>query len=384
MKKTVLLLAGLLGLASCYAPVDLSLSQSVAILRSGNVTYRATIGPMGDFGDEAMGAEITFLPAKVPFAPGIDFTSGYVVLRSPTRTLMRYATAAGGAFGWWGADYMNPVPAYEPYIMEPLKFMTPAISSPLGMLGMNPVDATGNAVQIVSADLAGKFFTYPGGWKNLHNDFINLLPPIHDADLIGFSVYPSDWGQGWDDTYWLVRERGTGVLWEQTMRLDGTVGFWNKADTKAPPLSFDVPELAGVSRCHYFFDPDIGRGPTDDLKKSYASWYDTATSAWKCVSWKGIGPSTESSLLTDVTHRIDALLTNGMLLSTEDGVGRLYDPDGVQRAEFLLGALRFVGERFVDGVPTAVFSLARTISTEDNRLLYLDIYTVETDRLDDL
>jgi hypothetical protein len=382
MKRILILLACLLSLASCYAPVDLSLSQAVTILRSGNVTYRATIGPMGDFGGDDGAGELAFLPSKSSVAPGIDFENGYVVMRSPTRTLMRYA-AGKQVFGWWGADYVNPAPQYEPYLLEPMKFTLAGTASALGMVGMNPLDPTGNMVQIVSASLGGGFFDYPTGWKSLHNDFIFGMAPSYDADMIGFSVYPSDWGQSWDDTYWLIRERGTGQLREQTARLDAANGFWTKNDTKAPPLAFDIPELAGVTRCSYFFDADpVGaRWPTVDEKRSYVSWYDTAAGGWKCVSWKQSALVVESALLPAVTHRIDALLTTGMLFSTEDGVGRLYDWDGVQQAEFPLGALRFVGERYVDGTPTSVFSIAHRISQDHQTEWYIDVYTVETAKL---
>jgi hypothetical protein len=372
MKRILILLACLLSLASCYAPVDLSLSQAVAVLRNPNVTYRATIGPIGDFGGLDATAELTFLPSKISTPPGNDFKSGFAVMRGATRTLVRYA-ASDGVFGWWGADYVNPVPAYEPYIMEPLKYAIPSASNPLGMLGMNPVDATGNSVQVVNADLPGRSFSYPMGWQNLHDGFVM---PAYDADPIGFSVYPSDWGQGWDDTYWLVRERGSGQLRELTSQLDssGLTGF---VDTKAGSIAFDIPELAGVARCHYFFDPDPARGPTPEKMKSYASWYDATTSTWKCVSWEGM--PVVSTLLTKVTHRVDALLTNGMLFSTEDGVGRLYDANGAQQAEFPLGALRFVGERIENpGVPVAVFSMARRIVQDYQARWYLDVYTVET------
>ena len=304
-------------------------------------------------------------------------------MRTSTGTRVGYAHTSSGTqvFGWWGADYANPVPAYEPYLFEPFKFVSPGIEQRGGLLGMNPLDPTGNSVQVVGADLVNKFFTYPGGgWINIHDNLINLVGPgpLYDADPIGFSVYPTDFGQAWDDTYWLVRERGTGKLMELTMRLDALNGLWNKLDTKAPLFPFDMSDLVGVTRCNYFFDPDMTRAPTDDQKKSYVSWYDAAT-GWKCLSWKGTA-TIESVMLTDVTHRIDALLTNGMLFSTEDGVGRLYSAEGVgvMEAQFPLGSLRFVGERFIDGVPTAVFSLSRKVSGEDWSGMFIDVYSVKT------
>ncbi len=377
MKKILLLHAVVLALSSCYAPVDLSLSQAVAILRDSRVTYRATIGPIGDIGDDDDASEFTFLPSKISVAPGIDYQGGFLVMRSPTRTLVRYATSGGGAFGWWGADYVNPSPAYEPYLFEPVKFTTPAVSSPLGMLGMNPVDPTGNSVQLLNADLAVSNFDSGAGWQSLHDSFIM---PAYDADAIGFSVYPSDFTVSSDTTYWLVRERGTGQLRELTGLLDSTNGLWNEMDTKAP-LAFDIPELAGVTRCNYFYDPDPALAVID--RKSYVSWFDTAAGTWKCVTWKGTA-TIESALLTKVTHRIDALLTNGMLFSTEDGVGRLYDPDGGQLAEFPLGALRFAGERLESGVPVVVFSMARTVVEDYQTRLSIDVYTVETADLENL
>ena len=381
MKKITALLVASLALLSCYAPVDLSLSQAAAVLSNPSVTYRTTIGPVSDYDRDAETPVFMFLPAKTNTGSGIDFTTGFLLMRTSTGTRVGYAHTSSGTaiFGWWGADYANPVPAYEPYLFEPFKFVSPGIEHRGGLLGMNPLDPTGNSVQVVGADLVSKFFTYPGGgWINIHDNLISLVGPgpLYDADPIGFSVYPTDFGQAWDDTYWLVRERGTGKLMELTMRLDATNGLWNKLDTKAPLFPFDMSDLVGVTRCNYFFDPDVTRASTDDQKKSYVSWYDAAT-GWKCLSWKGTA-TIESVMLTGVTHRIDALLTNGMLFSTEDGVGRLYSAEGVLEAQFPLGSLRFVGERFIDGVPTAVFSLSRKVSGEDWSGMFIDVYSVKT------
>ena len=383
MKKIAAVLVTCFALLSCYAPVDLSLSQAAAILSNPSVTYRTTIGPVSDYDQDAETPVFMFLPAKTNTGSGIDFTTGFLLMRTSTGTRVGYAHTSGSdttVFGWWGADYANPVPAYEPYLFEPFKFVSPGIEQRGGLLGMNPLDPTGNSVQVVGADLVNKCFTYPGGgWINIHDNLINLVGPgpLYDADPIGFSVYPTDFGQTWDDTYWLVRERGTGKLMELTMRLDALNGLWNKLDTKAPLFPFDMSDLVGVTRCNYFFDPDMTRAPTDDQKKSYVSWYDAAT-GWKCLSWKGTA-TIESVMLTDVTHRIDALLTNGMLFSTEDGVGRLYSAEGGSwRPSSPWAACDLSGSVSSTGCPPRSSRSPGRSSGQDWSGMFIDVYSVKT------
>ncbi|MBE3064713.1 MAG: hypothetical protein IMZ69_06810, partial [Spirochaetes bacterium] len=229
-----------------------------------------------------------------------------------------------------------------------------------------------------------------GGWLNLRNDFINLIGPgsLYDANVLGFSIYPTDTTQPFDSSYWLVRMNDppidAGKLREVTMNINAG-GMFNKNDTKSGSVPFDIPELAGVKRCHYFYDPI--RGATLDDKRSYVSWFDTAAGSWRCVRWNGAS-FTDSMVLPGITHRIDALLTTGRLFSTEGSVGRVYDSGGTEIASFPLGAFRFVGERDVDidGIQTAtaLFSLARIVTDRSSESLAIDLYSIPAADLESL
>jgi hypothetical protein len=113
------------------------------------------------------------------------------------------------------------------------------------------------------------------------------------------------------------------------------------------------------------------------------SWFDTTAGSWRCVRWNGAG-FTDSKVLPGITHRIDALLTTGMLFSTEGNVGRVYDSSGTEIASFPLGALRFIGERYVDGAPLALFSLARIVTERYSETLAIDVYSIPAADLESL
>jgi hypothetical protein len=235
----------------------------------------------------------------------------------------------------------------------------------------------------ISITLLLRLSPMPGTPSNLRNDIILGGPlPNYDANVLGFSIYPTDFAQPFDNSYWLVRMNAPGQLREVAMDVSA-VGFTRKYDTKPAANEFDIPELAGVTRCHYFYDPDLGRGQTPDDRKSYVSWFDTAAGSWRCISWTGTG-TVESNVLSGVTHRIDALLTTGMLFSTEGNVGRVYDSSGTEIASFPLGALRFIGERYVDGAPLALFSLARIVTERYGETLAIDLYSIPTAGLETL
>jgi hypothetical protein len=86
---------------------------------------------------------------------------------------------------------------------------------------------------------------------------------------------------------------------------------------------------------------------------SYASYFQGGQ--WICRQWT---PSTSPVVLAGVTHRIDAVLTSGDLLSTEGGILRLYDQNGSQVVSVSLGGLLFCYETYIGSTPYVFFSLA--------------------------
>jgi hypothetical protein len=81
-----------------------------------------------------------------------------------------------------------------------------------------------------------------------------------------------------------------------------------------------------------------------------------------------------------INHRIDALLTTGELFSTEDNTARVYDPTtstGSLEAEFVLGDLRFIGEVYIGGVPTMLFSQALWF----NQQVTFNVYSLPTSKV---
>lgn len=71
--------------------------------------------------------------------------------------------------------------------------------------------------------------------------------------------------------------------------------------------------------------------------------------------------------MTGVTHRIDAVLSTGELLSTEGGTLRLYDPSGqgTQLYAVPLNGLQFCYEAYVGGTAYVFFSLPISLSRGD-------------------
>jgi hypothetical protein len=381
MKKLIPLLALVLCCLSCDPPFDLSYSQAAAVV--SKMTLRQTLAPVYGLEGDRENLDIVFLPDKKAAAPGIDFQNGFLLLRGTYRTMLRHvrfdsAKSSYNAFGWWSAEYLDPDPYYHRYLFEPLKFSSVA-NSFVGMFSMDPDYPQNRRFHILNATFVDGSLVPQFEW-NLKDDLLrNAPPPVYDANVMGFSINPRDLAQPFDDSYWLVRivnpPIDAGKLMEVSMSLNAG-GLFTKADTKPGAALFDIPELAGADRCLYYYDP--GRA------QSYVSWFDTAAGGWRCISWKGMTATPERSLLPGVTHRIDALLTTGRLFSTEGGVGRVYDGNGTEIASFPLGALRFIGERYVDGQPLALFSLARIVTERYSETLAIDVYSIPAADLETL
>ena len=88
------------------------------------------------------------------------------------------------------------------------------------------------------------------------------------------------------------------------------------------------------------------------------------------------------SQLTNIGTRIDDLLTTGELLSTQGNTANVYDPTtatGTLEATFPLGDLRFVGEVYIGGTPTVLFSEALWYGQQ----LTFNVYSIPTSQPED-
>ena len=88
----------------------------------------------------------------------------------------------------------------------------------------------------------------------------------------------------------------------------------------------------------------------------------------------------------DAGHRPSALMdfsATGEIFSTEGNVGRVYNPTtpgGSLEATFSLNDLRFVGEVYIGGTPTMLFSQALWF----NNQVSFNIYSIPTSNLKSL
>jgi hypothetical protein len=386
MRKILPLLALALCCLSCYAPFDLSMSQAAVLLSNPKLTYRGTVGPITNLDGDSEDMDFRFHPDKtmpvVGVDAGIDFRSGFLVMQGRTRTRLQYVRSLGGANPYeiiwgWERDHYPRTPQYEPSVVETLKYANIAESSIVILADPNPDDPASREVSILKAMFPGP---PPSSISLFWN--ANLRMMFGSGNASGYSIRPTAFDFNIDRAYVLYRNDPAlnGPFSEVRSDIRNAVPG-GLLPVRTYPL-YTVPELDGVARCQYFHN--------EDLLRSYVSWFDTAAGSWKCISWDGPGPVVTTSL--PITHRIDAVLTNGQLFSTEDETGRLYQANGDEVSTFPLGSVRFVGERYIDfaldGVTTSdatvIFSLARMTWGKDSRTLSIDLYTIPTADLETL
>jgi hypothetical protein len=127
----------------------------------------------------------------------------------------------------------------------------------------------------------------------------------------------------------------------------------------------------------YFYDENQLGDAVRLLNRSFASWWDDSSGSWVSYAWWEQPAGTFHNMRLPTNHRLDALLSTGQLLSTEDGTGRLFDRDGNQLALFPLGTLAYVGEEYVGGVARCYFSQCLIY----DKRVHFNVYWIRTDQL---
>ncbi len=108
---------------------------------------------------------------------------------------------------------------------------------------------------------------------------------------------------------------------------------------------------------------------------AYASYF--VSGAWSCNQIT----STSVQPLSGVSNRIDALLTSGQLLSTQDGTLRLYDANGNQLFSKPLNGLQYCYEAYVGSTPYVFFSLPMSMN---HGQWVFNVYAIATSSIGDL
>ena len=85
--------------------------------------------------------------------------------------------------------------------------------------------------------------------------------------------------------------------------------------------------------------------------------------------------------LPGVTNRLDAVLTSGDLISTQDGTLRLYDSTGSQQFSKPLNGLQFCYEEYIGSTPYVFFSLPLSLQHND---WAFNVYAIPTSSMRDL
>jgi hypothetical protein len=325
-------------LAGC-APAYLAELDSAATV-TGQMTYLGTIGPLS-LGSDLPSTARRFLPAK-PVAGGVGLSvqSGFVltnqgggtevsfVFLDPNNGTPQQATGGGPPFLLAGAD-----PNYPLYDFD---VTTTTTSANLVVFQMSPTTPSTSQATLVTATVP----TPALPTSTLTLSAFQVLNTVFPADLVvGAQVSPNPGAV--DSFNFLVSDATT------TTAADGTSVLTtapNVITPQGPPGVLPLTLPSGATRFFY--------GKSGTL--SYASNF--LNGAWQCIRWTtGTGSVTP---LTRMTHRLDAVLTTGDLLSMEGGVLRLYDLSGNQLVARTVGSLQFCYEAYVGSVPYLFFSLA--------------------------
>jgi hypothetical protein len=316
---------------SCLpVPFDLTLSQSAAAARrmtqdnSGLITLDQFTDPSAH--------DFAFYPQIL--AAGPDYGAGWAVsLRGINVSFS--AIQNNPSSNTWNSYSMQsfPLPNPDPHAPTLVSWPVKTGSSYLMIFGFDSIDPlNGNGFSTMWADpLSHSLTQIPAGSGGMHG--FALTATGLDAVVIGASV-SADPSATYDMFHWLGTQNGVPGGYVEFAFQVGSGGLASPSPLPRGgvyyPLSF-IPN--GLSRVLFFYDENQGGDPSRFPSRSFGSWWDNASGSWVTYAWWGPAgfPPTQNMKLP-ISHRLDALLSTGQLLSTEGGTGRLYDRDGSQLA----------------------------------------------------
>jgi hypothetical protein len=312
-------------------------------------------------------------------ATGFDYGTGFIVSASNLHVRAGAMSTQGGSgalseFGSFSTLIPNQNQLYPSWSAWPTKD-APAYNAWLGLVTFDSLSPlANNSLAAVEVQIGSPPVFFWQGPSSLHD--IVLSQTGFDGVVLGASV-DADTDLTRDYSYWLVRESAGSSFSEFSSPV------WSSGTLLTPLRSSGYPYAlsfipASITRLQYFHDENQAADPARHPNASFASWYD-GLGGWICYRWAEDPPDSRSYTYAKlpIDHRIDAMLSTGQLLSTEDGTGRLYDRDGNLLASFPLGTLRFLSEEYVGGQARTYFSQLLLYDGEQ----HFNVYWIRTDAL---
>jgi len=346
MKLLSLLLLSL-AIVACAPPYSAELNSAAPLARQ--MTLLGTLGAVNSPDGDST-TSIKFLPIKptstATTIAQLNVGSGFLVSRTPGREGLSFALQSGGkvqtsnigaSFSLSGADPNYPLNEYD--------VIDTTTTANIVVLHMDGT-TSGSFYQLFTADLGNG--SLMGAAQNPLGPVYGSQTPLAVQDLPILAA---------DKFNFLFTNGST----------------WSEVDASLSGSSFGTGVIlrtvtlpSGIHRMLYY--------RRADNTLSYFGY--NSGGQW---IWSRYDGST-SNPLSSVTHRIDALLSNGDLLSTEGGTLRIYDSGGTgtQVSSVQLDALQFCYEAWVG--PTAYVFFSLTLGFPHNSWAF-QVYAIPTSSL---
>ncbi len=325
-------------LLGCPPPYNADLNLAVQL--TSRMRLIGTLGPVNVSGGSLPATEAVFLPVRQPAADigSVTAQPGFVVSSDGFSDYVQFAyvtmdgrmeNSGGNSYPLIGSD-----PNYPPLVT--FAGVATASTATILIAGLDPAVLPAS-YDMGTATLPQGPASFTGSQPDMSS--LALAAPWSTSTIVGMSIQAQPTQ---DTSFWLLFD----AVSLQYGEVQSTVPTGGAFTAASSPLTSALAFLGGATPVMYFRDPALGVG--------YASFF--SGGAWQCWSWQPGDVNTRQ--LTGITHRVDALLSTGQLLSLQDGVLRLYDPAGSGRQVFSvdLQGLRFCYETYVGPVPYIFFS----------------------------
>jgi hypothetical protein len=331
--KRALPLLAILAVSGCAPAFFADLNASTPLTRQ--MTFLGTIGPLL-YRSNLQNGSIRFLPVKPTTSLGA--ASGFVIKTEGgfVDVSFAYLDTSGSTQEVTGVPGFSLAGSDPNYPLYDFDVAATTTTANLVVFALSPTQPTANQATLITATLPGGSITVPTTGSGNPQALTSVFGAVDTS--LGVQVSPNVGGAA-DTVNFLVANGGLAV--------DGISSFGGVAsviNSQSAPGSLPLSLPSGVNRFFY------GKGGAF----GYASYFQNG--AWTCIQWPVATyvPVT----LAGMTHRLDAVLTSGDLLSTDGGVLRLYDPSGNLLRSVALGGLEFCYEAYVGSVPYVFFSQA--------------------------